>query len=66
MNGYLSMVERAKGLSRTGSRGRFAKKGGSCLDELYQFLAQRAKDTGHHDHYLALQLTRGVDHLTLE
>ncbi len=41
-------------------------KGKGRMDELRQFLAQRAKDTGNRDRYLELQFAQTVDHLTCE
>jgi hypothetical protein len=41
-------------------------KGEGRLDDLRQFLAERAKDSGNRDRYLELQFAQTVDHLTCE
>lgn len=42
------------------------QKGQGRMDELRQFLAQRAKDSGNRDRYLELQFAQTVDHLTCD
>ncbi len=41
-------------------------KGQGRIDELRQFIAQRAKDAGNRGRYLELQFAQTVDHLTCE
>jgi hypothetical protein len=42
------------------------RKGQGRMDELRQFIAQRAKDAGNRDRYLELQFAQTVDHLTCD
>jgi hypothetical protein len=42
------------------------QKGQGRMDELRQFVAQRAKDTGNRERYLELQYAQAVDHLTCD
>lgn len=39
------------------------RKGQGRMDELRQFIAQRAKDAGNRERYLELQFAQAVDHL---
>jgi len=41
-------------------------KGQGRMDELRQFVAQRAKDTGNRERYLELQYAQAIDHLTCD
>ena len=42
------------------------RKGQGRMDELRQFVAQRAKDFGNRDRYLELQFAQTVDYLTCD
>jgi hypothetical protein len=42
------------------------QKGQGRMDELRQFVAQRAKDSGNRERYLELQYAQAVDHLTCD
>lgn len=42
------------------------KQGRGRMDELRQFLAERAKESGNREEYLALQFAQATDQLTLE
>ncbi|MEN8178767.1 MAG: hypothetical protein ABFS39_09115 [Pseudomonadota bacterium] len=42
------------------------QRGKGRMDELRQFLAQRAKDAGKRDRYLELQFAQTIDHLTCD
>jgi hypothetical protein len=42
------------------------RKGEGRMDELRQFLSDRAKESGDREHYLKLQLAQTTDHLTLD
>jgi hypothetical protein len=42
------------------------RKGQGRMDELRQFVAQRAKDAGNRERYLELQFAQTVDHLTCD
>lgn len=42
------------------------KKGEGRMDELRAFLAERARESGNRERYLALEFDQAIDHLTLE
>jgi hypothetical protein len=42
------------------------QKGQGRMDELRQFLSERARETGNRERYMALQFAQATDHLTLD